>query len=86
MAKWKIKTQSGDKFQMINEKGEIREVKRDREGIKKGWYLQPHKDKDRFIETYGHHPSESKEDIRKYLKKRGLDKKQYANYEPNKKG
>ena len=75
-----ILRQSGDKFLVKGNDGKVREVTRDREGIKKGWYLQPNKDKDNFIKTYGYHPTEDKKDIERYLNRKGLSKKQYGNF------
>ena len=73
MGHWRVKTQSGDNFRMINTKtGEIRDTKRDKAGIKRGDYLQPNIEKDKFIQKYGHHPQESKEDIARYLSRRGI--------------
>lgn len=77
-----ILNQSGDNFLIKDDKGKVREVKRDREGIKRGDYLQPNspKEKDTYIQTYGRHPDEDSKDVLRYLKRRGLSKK----YNPNK--
>lgn len=73
----KILRQSGDKFLIKDNKGKIREVIRDREGQKRGDYLQPNvpQEKDRYIQTYGRYPNEDPKDILKYLEKQGLAKK-----------
>lgn len=78
----KIIRQSGDKFLIKDNKGKIREVRRDREGQKRGDYLQPNNpyEKDRYIQTYGRYPNEDPKDVLKYLKRRGLSKK----FNPNK--
>jgi len=70
----KILNQRGDKFLIKDDKGTIREVKRDREGIKRGDYLQPNvpQEKDRYIQTYGRYPQEDPADVKRYLKRRGL--------------
>ena len=70
-----ILKQSGDMFKVRDNEGKIRYVKRDREGIKRGDYLQPNFDKDKFIERYGYHPTESQKDVDRFLAKRGLSKK-----------
>jgi hypothetical protein len=75
-----ILKQSGDNFLVKGSDGKIREVKRDREGIKKGWYLQPNTEKDKFIETYGHHPTEDPKDVQRFLNRRGLGNKKYVNF------
>jgi len=59
---------------MIKTKEKKPPVKIDKEGIKKGYYIQPFQ-KDAFIKTYGYHPTETKEDVRKYLKGKGLEHK-----------
>jgi len=78
---WKEVDKRGDKVLMRDEKGKEKIVPIDKEGIKKGYYLQSSnpKDKDAFIKTYGYHPSETKGDIRKYLARNGLSKK----YDPD---
>jgi len=73
--------QSGDKFLIKDNKGTVREVRRDREGIKRGDYLQPiGKEKDTFLERYGYLPTEDRKDTDKYLNNRGLGSKPYENY------
>ena len=76
----KILRQSGDNFLVEGNDGKVREVKRDRKGIKEGWYLQPNSDKDEFIQKYGYHPDEQAKDVKRYLNRRGLSNKKYAEY------
>lgn len=73
----KILHQRGDNFLIRDNKGKVREVRRDREGIKRGDYLQPNspKEKDTYIQTYGRHPDEDPKDILRYLKRRGESRK-----------
>ena len=78
-----ILKQRGDDFLVKGNDGKVREVKRDREGIKKGWYLQPNEDKDEFIKKYGYHPDEQASDTNRYLKRRGLSNKKYADFRQN---
>ena len=78
----KIIRQSGDRFLVKDNKGKLRETKLDREGIKRGDYLQPtsKKEKDRYVQTYGRYPGEDPTDVKKYLARRGLSK----NFNPDK--
>ena len=72
--------QSGNSFLVKDNTGKVREVDRDLKGIKSGWYLQPTKDKDKFIEKYGYHPAEDKKDIQRFLSHRGLSNKEYGKH------
>ena len=66
----KIVWQQGDKFLIKDAQGIIRKVVRDREGIKRGDYLQPiGKEKDKFAKKYGWLPGEDEKLIKKFQKK-----------------
>ena len=72
MNNWREKSRRNGKALMENKDGKTRVVKIDREGIKRGDYLQPMgKMKDEFVKKHGWLPNESKKDIRKYLARRG---------------
>ena len=71
---WREKERSNGKVMMENRDGKKKIVPIDKEGIKKGWYLQSGNsaDRDAFIETYGYYPQASSEEVKKYLSKKGL--------------
>ena len=69
---WKEKWKQGDKVLMQNKlTGKTKTVAIDREGIKRGDYIQPN-EKDAFIKKYGWHPDENKQTVEKYLNKKGI--------------
>ena len=76
----KVLWQSGNKFLVKDDKGTIRQVKREREMIKRGDFLQPNMDKDKFMETFGYHPTENPEEVKQYLKRKGLGNKPYGDF------
>ena len=78
----KIVGQRGDKFLVQPRDGsKPRVVELDKKGIKRGDYLQPHTDKDTFIQKYKYHPQESQREVDRYLKRRGI--KPNAEHNPN---
>ena len=63
---------------IIKNKEQIDKAKEDK--IREsGDLIQPN-DKDAFVERFGYHPNEKLQDVRKFLKKKGLGNKIYPDY------
>jgi hypothetical protein len=71
---WREMGRRDGKVKMVSPSGEEKIVPIDKEGIKKGWYLQSGNEKEKcdFIETYGYHPQETSQDVKRYLQNKGL--------------
>lgn len=73
---WKEVARRNGRVLMRSSGGDTKIVKIDKEGIKRGDYLQPvGKMKDDFVKIHGWLPHESREDIKRYLARRGELKK-----------